>query len=246
MQRLKQTDKMVDAREGLLEREKEIMRMLHILLDQKLEFIVIGGYAVATYKKRFSVDLDLVVREEDLEKFEAICKKEGYKLGYDRDIHVLYGEKFKRYVATIKGFKVSVDLLINGLVSRSTDATWNFDYVKTHAVKGSLEGAELPMPERELLMAMKFHSGRLGDMRDIVAMMPVDERKLEKHIMIGNIERLKKNMQRQENFLNKPQFDDSFKGVFGVKAYNHHDVEETKKLIAILMEKFKKTSPLNK
>ena len=238
MQRLEQTSNMVDAREGLLEREKEIIRLLHILLDQKLDFIVVGGYAVATYKKRFSVDLDIVLKEEDLEKFEAIYKKEGYKPEYDKDIQLLYGEKFKRYAKAIKGFKVSVDFLINGLVSRSTDATWSFEYIKKHAITGSLEGAEFLMPERELLIAMKVHSGRLGDMRDIVALMPADEKKLDKHIKVGNMDKLKKSMQHQENFLKKQQFDDSFKGVFGVKAYNHNDIKKTKKLITSLLRTF--------
>lgn len=229
---------MLDAREGLLEREKEIIRLLRILLDQKLDFIVVGGYAVATYKKRFSIDLDFVIKEEDLEKFEAVYKKEGYTAGYDKDIQLLYGEKFKRYVKTIKGFKVNADFLINGLVSRSTDATWSFEYVKKHAIKGSLEGMNFLMPERELLIAMKFHSGRLGDMRDIVALMPGDLKKLEKHIAIGNIEKLVKNIRKQEDFLKKQQFDDSFKGVFGIKAYSHSDIEGTKRLISGLLNKF--------
>ncbi len=228
---------MADSREGLLEREKEIMRLLHILLDQKLDFIVVGGYAVATYKKRFSVDLDIAIKEEDLEKFETIYKKEGYKPGYGKEIQLLYGEKFKRYVKTINGFKVNVDFLINGLVSRSTDATWSFEYIKKHAITGSLDGAEFLMPERELLIAMKFHSGRLGDIRDIVALMPADEKKLEKHMKIGNIKKLRSNIKRQENFLKEQQFDDSFKGVFGVKAYNHNDTEQAKKVIASLLNK---------
>ena len=236
MLKLEQTGNMVDSREGLLEREKEIMRMLHILLDQKLDFIVVGGYAVATYKKRFSVDLDIVIKEEDIEKFKTIYEKEGYKPGYEKEIQLLYGEKFKRYVKTIKGFKVNVDFLINGLVSRSTDATWSFEYIKKHAVVGSLEGANFPMPERELLIAMKFHSGRLGDLRDIVALMPADEKNLDKRIKVGNINKLKRNIQKQEGFLSKQQFDDGFKGVFGVKAYNHQDVEEPKKLVVSLLK----------
>lgn len=231
---------MANAREGLLEREKEIIRLLYILLDQKLDFIVVGGYAVATYKKRFSVDLDIVIKDENFEKFETICKKEEYKPAYGKDISILYGEKFKRYVKTIKGFKVNIDLLINGLVSRSTDAMWGFEYIKKHATKGSLEGAEFAMPERELLMAMKFHSGRLGDIRDIVALMPGDLKKLEKHIVKGDINKLVKNIKQQENFLKKPQFDDSFKGVFGMHVYNHNDVEETKRLITTLLGKFEK------
>ena len=233
---------MVDAREGLLEREKEIIRMIYVLLDKKLDFVVVGGYAVATYKKRFSIDLDIVIKEEDLEQFENVYTKEGYEPCYDKKIQLLYGEKFKRYAKPIKGFTVSADFLINGLVSRSTDATWSFAYIKKHAVTGSLDGAAFSMPERELLIAMKLHSGRLGDMRDIVALMPADEKKLDKHIKVGDLGKLRKNIERQEIFLNKQQFDDSFKGVFGIKAYNPPDVEETKRLISSLLSTLARVS----
>ncbi len=63
----------MDSRTGLLEREQEVMKILNLLLDKELEFIVVGGYAISTYKKRFSIDLDVVVKEEDLENFEK-CK----------------------------------------------------------------------------------------------------------------------------------------------------------------------------
>ena len=68
----------MNAKENLLEREKEIIRLLGLLLDKSLDFIVVGGYAIATYKKRFSVDLDIIVKESDLLKFEKLCKKEKY------------------------------------------------------------------------------------------------------------------------------------------------------------------------
>ena len=54
----------VNSRIGLLEREQEVMRMISLFLDKNLNFIVVGGYAISTYKKRFSIDLDLVVKEE--------------------------------------------------------------------------------------------------------------------------------------------------------------------------------------
>jgi len=80
--------------------------LLTILSNQKLDFVVVGGYAVATYRKRFSVDLDLVIKEENLQEFESICKKEGYNACYDKDINLLYGEKFKRYYDDFKEGKI--------------------------------------------------------------------------------------------------------------------------------------------
>lgn len=63
----------IGSRTGLLEREQEVMKMLNLLLDRKLDFIVVGGYAISTYKKRFSIDLDIVIKEDNLKDFEKLC-----------------------------------------------------------------------------------------------------------------------------------------------------------------------------
>ena len=213
----------MDSRVGLLEREQEVMRTLSLFLDKDLNFIVVGGYAVSTYKKRFSIDLDVVIKEEDLKEFEKILEKEGYSLHYEKEIALLYGENFKRFMKKMNNLPIDIDLLINGLVSRTTDATWGFDYVKRNSVKRKLNNSEFLTPEKELLIAMKFHSGRLSDIRDIVALMPC------------NKEKLKQSMKKQSSFLNKPQFDDSFKGIFGPFSYSEKDVQSTKELINSLL-----------
>src|SRR3989344_3877428 len=231
----------MDSRIGLLEREQEVMRILALLLDKELDFIVVGGYAVSTYKKRFSIDLDAVIKEENIEGFEKLLEKEGYALHYEKKISLLYGENFKRFMKKMKDLPVDVDLLINGLVSRTTDATWGFDYIKRHSVKRKLAAAEFLTPEKELLIAMKFHSGRLSDMRDIVALMPCDKEKLKKHLLQEDMEKLKQSMKKQASFLNNPQFDDSFKGIFGPFSYNEKDVQATKEMMKeFIKEKDKK------
>ena len=226
----------MNSREKLLEREREIIRLLNFLIDKNLDFIVVGGYAIATYKKRFSVDLDIVVKESDLLKFEKLCKKEKYTEGYGRGISLMYGEKFKRFVKKIKGLEVSIDFLINGLASRSTDASWSFDYIKKNSTKRELDNLKFLTPEKELLIAMKFHSGRLSDIRDIIALMPCNKEKLKIHIAKGNIKLLKENAGRQKKFLEKPQFDDSFKGIFGIRSYNEENVNEAKELIQDILK----------
>lgn len=226
----------IDSREGLLEREREIMRMLNLLLDKKFEFIVVGGYAVSTYKKRFSIDLDIIIKEEYLENFEKLLEKEGYFLHYEKQIALLYGESFKRFMKKMKNLPVDIDLLINGLVSRTTGATWGLDYVKRHSAKRRLNNAEFLTPEKELLIAMKFHSGRISDIRDIVALMPCNKEKLKQYLLKGDIKKLKRSMKKQLSFLNKKQFDDSFKGIFGPFSYNEKDVISTKELINSLLK----------
>ncbi len=232
-----------DSRAGLLEREQEVMKMLNLFLDRNLDFVVVGGYAISTYKKRFSIDLDIVVKEENFKEFERILEKEGYILHYEKDITLLYGENFKRFTKKMKNLPVDVDFLINGLVSRTTDATWGHDYIKKHSTKRKLNNSKFLTPEKELLIAMKFHSGRLSDIRDIVALMPCNLEKLKKHLQKGNINKLKESIKKQSDFLNKPQFDDSFKGVFGPFSYNEKDVQAAKELIKeLLKDKQEKTS----
>jgi hypothetical protein len=196
---------------------------------------VVGGYAISTYKKRFSIDLDVVVKAEDLEKFETILQKNDYVLHYEKEIALMYGENFKRFMKKMKNLPVDIDLLINGLVSRTTGATWGSDYIKNNSVKRKLNNSEFLTPEKELLIAMKFHSGRLSDIRDIVALMPCNKEKLNQHLLNGDIKKLKQSMRKQSSFLNKPQFDDSFKGIFGPFSYSEEDVQTTKELINSLL-----------
>ncbi len=225
----------MDSRVGLLEREQEVMKILNLFLDEEFDFIVVGGYAISTYKKRFSIDLDVVVKEEDLEKFEKILKKEGYALHYEKEISLMYRENFKRFMKKMKDLPVDIDLLINGLVSRTTNATWGLNYIKRNSVKRKLNNSEFLTPEKELLIAMKFHSGRLSDIRDIVALMPCNKEKLKQHLLNGDVKKLKQSMRKQASFLNKPQFDDSFKGIFGPFSYSEKDAQATKELINSLL-----------
>lgn len=224
-----------NSREGLLEREKEVVRLLTLFLDKETDFIVVGGYAISTYKKRFSIDLDIIVKEDELKKFEELLEKEGYALDYEKNITLLYGENFKRFIKKIRDLPVNVDLLINGLVSRTTDATWIFDYVKEHSIKRKLNDLTFSVPEKELIIAMKFHSGRLSDIRDIVALMPCDKKKLKQYLLRGDIKKLKMSIKKQALFLEKQQFDDSFKGIFGIQAYNEKDVRIARELIQDLL-----------
>ena len=73
-------------------------------------------------------------------------------------------------------------------------------------------------------------------MRDIVALMPCDKEKLKKHLLQEDMEKLKQSMKKQASFLNNPQFDDSFKGIFGPFSYNEKDVQATKEMMQSLLK----------
>ncbi len=229
----------VNSKIGLLEREKEILRLIELFKENNLKFIVIGGYAVSTYKKRFSVDLDVVIKEDDLIKFEELLLKEGFSISYEKEIALLYGENFKRFRKKMNDLPVDVDLLINGLVSRTTDATWSFENIDKNSQKRKLDDLEFLTPSRELLLSMKIHSGRLSDVRDIIVLMPCNKDKLKEFLLRGNLSNLQTSIKKQASFIEKPQFDDSFKGIFGIQAYNPKEIESAKKLFADLLKEIK-------
>ena len=228
-----------NSREGLLEREKEILRLIELFKENSLRFIVVGGYAVSTYKKRFSIYLDVVILGEDFLKFEKLLFNERYSISYEKEIALLYGENFKRFMKKMNNLPVDVDLLINGLVSRTTDSTWSFENINKNSIKRKLDTIDFLTPIKELLISMKMHSGRLSDTRDIVALMPCDKNKLKEFLLRGNLNNLKNSIRKQVSFLEKPQFDDSFKGIFGIHVYNKKDVESAKKLFNELLEEIK-------
>jgi len=230
---------MKNSRDGLLKREEEVLRIIELFSENNLKFVVVGGYAVSTYKKRFSVDLDIVVLKEDFSKFENLLLKEGYSICYGKEISLLYGEDFKRFVKKIDALPVNVDFLINGLVSRTTDSTWSFELIYKNSAKGELEGIEFLAPIRELLIAMKMHSGRLSDTRDIIALMPCDKNKLKEFLLRGDLKKLKFSIKKQALFLEKPQFDDSFKGIFGIHVYKQKDIDFARELFRDLLKEIK-------
>lgn len=80
---------------------------------------------------------------------------------------------------------------MNSLICRQTDALWSYQYFQEHSkvrkIKESEKEVEALLPEKEILMAVKLHSGRLTDIRDIVALATdIELYKVRKHLGRGN------------------------------------------------------------
>src|SRR3972149_4931671 len=157
-----------------VDRENEIIRILKKLSDFKI--IVVGGYAVsARAKHRFSVDCDIVVSKKDLRNIVKMLNGEDFKESLKKDIGDDYGGKFIRYAKKIEKLPVSIDLMVDSLVCRTTNASWSFEYILKNSSKTIIAGiedsVELLTPSKELLLAFKIHSGRRTDLRDITMLM---------------------------------------------------------------------------
>jgi hypothetical protein len=227
----------------IVERENEILRTIRRLREEKLDFIVVGGYAVsALARHRFSVDCDIVVPQEHRVKFEEVMKKEGFsrhvqKVGFD----AVYGGEFVSYVKKVDGLPVTFDLLVGSLVCRATEASWSFDYIKRFSVAATILGygfsVECRIPERELLIAFKLHSGRRADVRDFVMLGEnADRSKVMTHLKRGDEQKLKSQIAAVLRALEDKNLVDSLKGVFTLDAAVVKLIENAKKGLQSLVK----------
>ncbi len=226
-----------------IERENEIIKIINKLNEAKLDFIVIGEYAVSSLAKhRFSVDCDLLVQKNDIKNFKKVLENEDWKKhiekkGFDRT----YGGWFENFEKKIDDLPITIDLLIESIVSRTTNASWSFEYVKKYSTIARVSGIELysecRVPEKELLVAMKIHSARKTDIRDVIMLKDADWEKVLKHSKRGDIKILKNQITEIIKSLEDKNLVDSLKGVFRLTEDVNRDIEQTKRKLEWLDKK---------
>ncbi len=227
-----------------IERENEILKTIKSMADAGLDFVVVGGYAVsALARHRFSVDCDLVVPKKKLDDFENFLGKEGFekhieKAGFDET----YAGEFVSYKKEVGGLPITIDLLVGSLVCRTTQAAWSFEYVKKHSIAASIPSTEASVscriPEKELLIAFKIHSGRRTDVRDVIMLREsADLEKVLNHLRKGNIEALKEQIEKIVTALEDKNLVDSLKGVFTLSVDVKKQIESTRKDVEAILRK---------
>lgn len=227
-----------------IERENEILKTIKSIVDAGLDFVVVGGYAVsALARHRFSVDCDIIIPKKKLDDFENFLGKEGFKkhiekAGFDE----IYAGEFVSYKKEVGRFPITVDLLVGSLVSRATQASWSFEYVKKHSITASISGTKASVscriPEKELLIAFKIHSGRRADVRDVIMLREnADLEKVLSHLRKGNIEALKDQIKRIATALEDKNLVDSLKGVFTLSVDVRKQIESVRKDVEVILRK---------
>lgn len=224
--------------EKLIERENDIFDILQKFIDVKLQFVIVGGYAVSVFKHRFSIDADIVVSSNDLKDYEEILKNNGFKKIISKELKNIYKSKFIRY-QKIQELPVNIDLLIDGIGVRQTGASFGFKLLLENSEARKIIGIEkeikVLIPSKEILIILKIHSGRLTDFRDIAVLAKnVDVFLLKRFILRGDKSKVKKHIKKLESLINEKNFIDSFKGVFMEKKFDI-DVNEIKKICKILI-----------
>ena len=216
--------------EDLIKKENSIFEILQKFIDASLNFVIVGGYAVSSFKHRFSVDADIVIKNENLKDFEKILRKGGFKKTISKELENIYSSRFISYDKDT----ASIDLMIDALASRTTDASFSYELLLNNASKRKIIGIEKEIttlvPDKEILIVTKIHSGRLTDFRDIAALAKYSElNKIRKFLFVGNITEVNNNLRNLKKIVNDQKFVDSFKGVFMEKKFDI-DLNQIKKI----------------
>lgn len=220
---------------SLPERETELLTTLQAITDAELPYVLVGGWAVTAFSQRFSTDVDLVVPASAEDAFDSILAHHEYERTSEYDTSGLYDGRFVQYTKDV-GNPVSVDLLVNALRCRQTDAEWSYRYLDQHAnpaTVGRTVTVDTRIPERELLLAIKLHSGRLTDVRDVVAAATnADFDRVETHLHRGDSAALADQLGGIVEQLNDASFADSFKGEFQQTTVPEDDIERVRTFLS--------------
>ncbi|MFW6141863.1 MAG: DUF6036 family nucleotidyltransferase [Candidatus Saliniplasma sp.] len=219
-----------------IERENQIFEELTNFNENKLEYILVGGYAISAFNHRFSVDADIVIKSSNLEKYSKLLKNDGFEQVQRKKLESVYDGEFISFKKE-RGLPVTIDILVDSLECRQTGASWSYSYLNEHAMIMDIEGAERSVesyiPEKELLVAIKLHSGRLTDVRDVIALSEdIDIGKVKKHMNRGDKNDLSITLKQIKKILEKEGFEDSFKGVFSEKELPEDNIQKILELIS--------------
>jgi hypothetical protein len=147
----------------------ELKRIINALNENKIEYAVCGGWAMAIYGvPRATVDIDLLISADSLEKVFEIAKANDYWLeGLPMTFHG--GQIEIRRISKIDdetGFVLMLDLL---LVTPEITDVWENKLTKP------LENGAVSVVSRKGLIKLKTLSGRTQDKADIEKLEEIED-----------------------------------------------------------------------
>ena len=203
---------------SLPERQSELIDTHRAVQEAGLPYVLVGGWAVSAFQTRFTTDIDTVIPDTALDDYDALLRDLGYEKQFEQDVSNEYEGRMIQYTKQVGENEVKFEALVDAMGCRQTDAEWSYRYLHEHSTIEPLDVAEDldgRIPEPALLFAMKLHSGRKADTRDLVVISTRTEfDRIERHVHRGNPEKLDNQIQMVLEQLEKSGFEDSFKGVF--------------------------------
>lgn len=214
---------------SLPERQSELIETHRAIQEVGLPYVLVGGWAVSAFQTRFTTDVDMVIPKSSIEEYDTLLTDLGYTKEFDNDVANIYEGRIVRYEKPVGENTVEFDALVDASRCRQTDAEWSYRYLEEHSIIESLNVAEdltARIPEPALLFALKLHSGRLADARDLVVVSSNAEfDQITHHIHRGESNKLAAQIDGILDQLESDRFTDSFKGVFQQEALPDDTVE---------------------
>jgi predicted nucleotidyltransferase len=135
--------------------------LLKTLLKHKVEFLLIGGYAVIHYGyRRTTGDLDLWIKPDNSSKEKTI--QALLELGYDKeDINTLNEVDFSKHLSFSLGEEPQKVDFLTHINMVSWEEAWN------QKVFLSLENIHIPILHINHLVLSKINNNRLKDSLDV-------------------------------------------------------------------------------
>ncbi len=213
---------------SLGEREDELLDTLEAVIDAELPYVLVGGWAIAAFNQRFTTDVDVVIPAQAVDDYTALLTDRGYEKTADVERNDLYEGRTLRYEKDI-GNPVRFDTMVDALGCRQTEAEWSYRYLAQHSITEELRAARpitARIPEQELLFAVKLHSGRKADSRDLVVLADgVDFDRIATHLHRGTPTKLADRIDIVIDRLTSEGFEDAFKGVFEQQSVPKQDID---------------------
>ena len=131
-----------------------------------------------------------------------------------------YSGCFERYEKNL----VSIDLLVNGITSRQTGYCYPFQYIYNNSHIKETSGwdssnkVKTRIAQKEMLIALKIHSMRMADKRDII-MLCYEEPNIKKivdHLKKSPKEKIIEHLNELATLLNGSTLKNSLKGVYSI------------------------------
>lgn len=216
------------------DRSEALIDVLEELEQSDIGFVLVGGYAISQFEPRFSTDLDLVIAPDDYDEVVAFLQQHGFERTAEFDVpaeETIYNREIECFERT-EGLPhpVGVDILVNGLGCRQTQAEWSFDYLRTHSITTTISGGTRSTAARaaagEVLVAAKLHSGRKTDLADVLAAIPsIDLDRVDTHLHRGDADALRQQLSDAHAFIEEGGLDHRFKSLFGQSSASAEDIE---------------------
>jgi hypothetical protein len=186
---------------------------------------------VSPFNARFSTDLDVVVAPADTETFEQFLQSGDFERIGRHEKHWRYATvviEYERRLAPTR--PIGVDLLVNGLGCRQTEAQWSFEHLYEHSTERTVSGqtvsTETRVVDGPVLVAAKLHSARPTDLRDAVAVTEeIDLENVTAHLLRGDEAALQAQLQRGLDILDSEDFEHGFRSDFGASTVQEETVE---------------------